>query len=269
MLKPMVILSLLAWGVGAAAEPAARNPTEKWNVNFADAQCVASRTYGTAKEPLHLVLKAPPLGEVMQIAVIKGGYSPQAEQVEARIRLDEGSPLKTSMLMFSAPRSNTRVYLLNMPAAEFSLVRQAKSLSIRSDGLNETFALSQMAPLLKIVEDCVADLRAVWNVADPQGAGSPLASRASGQLASLFKPEDYPSPAMQQNKGGSLRFAVLIDESGRVADCTIIETSGVPSLDAQTCFIIKERARFQPARDSAGKPAKDAAFQRVTWRLKG
>lgn len=269
MLKAILILSVLGWSVGGAAQPEVREPTAKWVVNFADAQCIASRAYGSSENPLHLILKAPPLGEVMQVAVVTKGSWPESRQVEANIRVDDGAPLATTMLMFSPPKNNTRVYMMNMPANDFSLVRQAGRLSIRSQGLDETFALSQMEPLLRVVDRCVADLRNVWNIGDPQGAQSVLADRASANMARLFDDTDYPTVALDQGKSGTVRFAVLIDETGRVSDCTIIETSGVAALDAQTCFVVKDRGRFRPARGLDGKPAKDAAIQLVRWKVGG
>ena len=65
----------------------------------------------------------------------------------------------------------------------------------------------------------------------------------------------------------SATFVLLIDETGRVADCTVIETSGVASLDAQTCGAVKLQARFKPAIGLDGKPAKDGVVQRVSWIL--
>lgn len=242
-------------------------PTSKWNVDFADAQCVASRAYGTKEEPLHLVLKAPPVGGVMQIALMRQGRLAGAEQVEATIGIDERRPAKANMLMYTPKGSKYRIYLLNMPSADFSLVRDAKSLSIRSVGLNETLGVSQMKPLLDVVDKCVTNLREVWNVTDPEGEQSPLAKRATANVSRFFSSSDYPAAAMRSNQSGTLRFAVLINESGRVADCTIIETSSVAVLDAQTCAIMMERGKFQPAEGKDGKPAKDGLIARITWKM--
>jgi len=68
---------------------------------------------------------------------------------------------------------------------------------------------------------------------------------------------------------GSVAFVLLIDEEGKVADCTVTETSGVASLDAQSCAIVKERAKFKPATGLDGKPSKSSYFQRISWRLEG
>jgi TonB family protein len=263
-LRFVFFLSLLGVTAAASAEPA-RQPTAKWNVNFADAQCLALRPYGSAEQPLHLVLKAPAVGGVMQIAVLRKGGETSPNQVDATVAIDQHPPLKTNMLMFTPKGSALRVYLLNMPSEDFSRVATAKSLSIRSSGLNETFALGQMGSLLKIMNECVLDLRKVWNVSDPAGEQSLLPKRAKGNLARFVRDGDYPAQALDENLSGTVKFAVLINEKGRVADCTIVETSGVAALDAQTCAIMMERAKFEPAMGPDGKPAKDAAVSRIRW----
>lgn len=73
--------------------------------------------------------------------------------------------------------------------------------------------------------------------------------------------------AIYEQQSGTVRVALLIDEKGRIADCAILDTSGTPVLDAQTCAILKERARFKPAIGPDGKPAKDGYIQRITWRV--
>jgi TonB family protein len=259
-----VALSIAA-AAGVAAEP--RAPTAKWNVNFGDAQCIAHRDYGTSAKPLRLVLKAPPVGDVMQVAVMQEAGTSHAQQVDSFVTIDGRRPLKTNLLMYTPKGSKERIYLVNMPSADFASVRQAKTLSVRSEGLNETFALSEMEPLLKVVDDCVADLRRVFNIGatgtDPVG----LTSRARTNLAKLFSDADYPAAAVMKGQSGRVRFALLIGEDGRVADCTIVATSGVPSLDSQACALLKTRAKFEPARDHEGKPAKDSVVGAIVWRV--
>ena len=259
---------LLAFAVAAAGEAAEpRAPTGKWNVNFADAQCIAHRDYGTPGKSLRLVLKAPPLGDVMQVAVLRQDRTSHAQQVDAFVKIDERRPLKTNLLMYSPKGSRERVYLLNMPSADFASVRQAKVLSVRSEGLNESFALSGMEPLLKVVDECVADLRRVFNVGIIGPDPSRFKRRASANLAKLFSSDDYPAYAMVKGQTGRVGFALLVGEDGRVADCTIVATSGVPSLDSQACALLKVRAKFEPALGVDGKPAKDSLVGAIVWRI--
>lgn len=267
LLKSLAGFITLAAAAGAGTAPGPRVPTGKWNVDFADAQCVALRDYGTAANPLRLVLKAPAVGDVMQVAVFRPAASTPPDQVTATLAIDDRPPIKTALLMYTSKTSKERVYLLNMRSAEFASVRRAKTLSVRSSGLNESFALSQMEPLLKIVDECVADLRRVWNVAaegaEPQG----LKSRAKADLVKLFSDDDYPAVSVMKGLSGKVRFVLLIAEDGRVADCTIVDTSGVPALDSQACALLKARAKFEPARGLDGKPAKDSHVGAIVWRM--
>jgi TonB family protein len=266
-LREIILLTLFVAAPAVAAEPAPRAPSGPWTVSFADAQCVAMRNYGTAEDPVHLTLKAPPLGDVMQLAVMKRAPNVRPAQVAATVQADQHPPLRTNLLTFTSGESGLRVYLLNMASADFTRVRDARTLSVRSSGLNETFTLSNVAPMMRAMERCVTDLRRVWNVVEPTGEQSRNPRRPSANLASLFRPEDYPHDAAVRERQGRVGLVVLVDEAGQVADCTVIATSGVAALDAQSCAVMKARARYEPARDSDGRPAKDAVIARISWRL--
>lgn len=266
MLKFAIAASFLLSSAGAWAQDA-RAPKGAWVVDFDDAQCVATRPYGSEKEPLHLVLKAPPLGDVMQVALAQKGGNSAAEQIDGTVRIDNRPALKTNLLTYSVGETKTRIYTLNMASKDFEAMRSASRIRIRSASLNENLALSQMENLLKIMGDCVADLRRVWNVQADPDAPSPLQQRAKGNLAGIITGDDYPGIAQYKELTGGVRIVALIDEKGRVADCTVVETSGVASLDAQTCALLKRRAKFEPAVGADGKPAKDAVSQRIVWSL--
>lgn len=260
---------LICASLSAAADAASRSPTGRWIVNFDDSQCFAIRGYGTKEAPLDLVLKVPPLGNVMQISVIRPGKGGRyAEQREATITFDGAQSVATTLLAFTPPKSGQRLFRVNLPLEHFAAARKAKALSIRASGdLDETFALTQMEPLLKVLDECVVGLRKFWNVTEEEVGISNL-KEGPRSLSGLFRAEDYPGVAMEELRQGTVTFVLLIDESGRVADCTVSETSGVAVLDAQSCAVVKERARFKPAVGLDGKPAKAGFTQRVSWRIR-
>jgi TonB family protein len=265
LLRPVLIaVVLVSATIAAAAGP--REPTGKWIVNFADAQCIAYRDYGAKGSP-RLLIKAPPLGDVMQVAVLREAGRTSAEQVDAFVAIDQRRPLKTNLLVYTPKDAKERVYLLNLPSADFTPVRQARTLSVRSEGLNETFALSQMEPLLKVMDDCLADLRKVFHIGADGAEPTELQSRAKANLVKLFSSNDYPGVAIVNRQSGRVKFALLIGEDGRVADCTVVETSGVAALDSQACALLKIRAKFEPALGRDGKPAKDAVVGSIVWRM--
>lgn len=278
----MAAISLAS--LAAAPGPVARQPTGKWVVNFDASQCIATRNYGSAEDSLYLVLKAPPLGDVLQIGILRTGYVRNAAQIDGEIFFDENSPVQTNLLEYGVKRLNQRALLVNLPLQELAPMRAASTIRIRarreqqvigtrlrvsSHSTDQRFALAQMPQLLKLLDTCVGDLRRVWNVVEEGRRATVFKEPPSGDLQGVFKAEDYPADAIINEQSGSATLAVLIDEGGRVADCTVAGTSRVASLDAQSCAIIKERARFKPAIGLDGKPAKSSWIQRITWRLAG
>jgi protein TonB len=78
---------------------------------------------------------------------------------------------------------------------------------------------------------------------------------------------DYPDDASRARRTGSVTTRLDIAPDGRVTGCTIIRSSGTPSLDRTTCRLIEQRFRFEPARDSAGNPVPGVAGWRQDWWL--
>lgn len=57
---------------------------------------------------------------------------------------------------------------------------------------------------------------------------------------------------LRRNHGGVVRLRYRIDVDGRVNDCTILQSSGMPDFDRDTCSRITARFRFRAARDAQG-----------------
>ncbi|HEX8215928.1 MAG TPA: energy transducer TonB, partial [Allosphingosinicella sp.] len=54
---------------------------------------------------------------------------------------------------------------------------------------------------------------------------------------------------------------------GRVTGCVIRESSGSSVLDAATCRLLVQRARYAPAEDSQGRRTADVAAVAIVWGL--
>ncbi|MEQ7873259.1 energy transducer TonB [Sphingomonas sp. ASV193] len=91
--------------------------------------------------------------------------------------------------------------------------------------------------------------------------------KPSQNYASLMRDDDYPQDALDKHETGTVRFAIDIAPDGRVAQCTITQSSGSASLDRRTCDIIRKRARYAPPVDSNGKPATGHDVSSVSWYL--
>jgi TonB family protein len=234
-------------------------------VDFARHQCLASREYRTGTPPLYLAFKPAPSGDVMQISlVLLRRASTIAVEEPVEIRFDDGAPIKTSLLAFGSKDIDRQVLRINLPLASFAAAPRAARLSIKAPRIiDEQLQLSSMPVLMKQIDACLADLRTYWNV-----EGGTLASKAQPvkPLAQYFDAELYPEISVRGEQSGDVRFVLLIDEAGNVADCMVTATSSVPALDAQTC-IAATKVKFKPALGPDCKAARDSIFSRIRWVL--
>jgi protein TonB len=83
----------------------------------------------------------------------------------------------------------------------------------------------------------------------------------------LVSIDDYPAAARAQGLTGTARVRLDVAPTGRVTGCTILASSGTALLDAATCRLLSSRARFEPARDGAGKPVAGAVEVELPWSL--
>jgi protein TonB len=92
-------------------------------------------------------------------------------------------------------------------------------------------------------------------------------ARARANLASYVSDEDYPNSAARAEEQGTTRFRLGVGPDGRVNECTVTASSGSSALDSATCRLMKQRARFTPARDSDGRPTSDSVASAIRWVL--
>lgn len=260
-----LLATLAAPALAAAAVPL--QPTSKWNVDFGDAHCIAMRNYGTDASLLMLAIKASPVGDVMQVSLVRPSMKQETNQYPGSMTIGDLPPTKVSVLGYRAKGSKNRIDAINLPLDQYQPLRTASVVRLRSAGeIDASFALSDMAPVARALDRCVAGLRSVWNIGggDAVFASFPTSKKP---LRQYFSSDDYPNVAAQGGATGIVGMTMLIDETGKVASCMVTATSGFASLDAQSCAIITVRAKFAPATGHDGKPIKSVYVQRIRWLL--
>lgn len=258
---------LIAVAIGSIGAAQPRQPTARWVVNYDDAQCVATRNYGTADKPLFLGLKPSPTGSVMRVMLVRNGGSSAAEQRPAWVRFDGQAAIAAKALSFGDSKTKQLVASINLPMATFAANRGASSIEIRGSWFNEQLAVPGLPGVMAAFDDCLANLRKVWNVGEEYESGIMQPARSTRPLAQLFRSSTYPAQAIREGDTGRVGIALLIDEAGKVRDCMIDETSGFATLDTMSCYTISTQARFEPALGADGRPTKSASFHRIKWRI--
>lgn len=99
---------------------------------------------------------------------------------------------------------------------------------------------------------------------DGDGGGTLLRWK-SGRL----KDSDYPRAALAAGVSGTVHMRFTVGVKGRVTDCTVTRSSGNAELDETTCRLIRERLRYAPSRDAAGKPIPEIVTGEHRWTAYG
>jgi TonB family protein len=159
-------------------------------------------------------------------------------------------------------------HLINLGGRDVAALRAASRLEVKvKEAADLSFPLGSIAGAWSELDACLSRLRNSWNVAEGESERLASGPQAVAPLASLVSDADYPRMALREGQSGATGFVLLVDETGAVNDCTLTETSGAAALDLRACAIFTERARFKPAVDREGRPAKGAIATRLRWVL--
>ena len=101
----------------------------------------------------------------------------------------------------------------------------------------------------------------------PTPAFDPVSAKPRNDPALWITANDYRPSWIRREWVGTARFTLNIAANGRVENCTITGSTGHGALDAATCKLIQKRAKFQPARSSAGEAVPGTFTNAVRWEL--
>jgi TonB family protein len=95
-------------------------------------------------------------------------------------------------------------------------------------------------------------------------AGAAAIPVPRGPLQSTISANDYPQ-GLAASAARSVAVTLVVGPDGRVANCTIVTSSGTPVLDATTCRLLRSRSRFTPASDASGSPTAGEVSATIDW----
>jgi len=251
-----------------SAQPAAATqlqPVSKWAVDFGDDRCVAYRTFGSNDHPVHLLLKPSPIGDVLQVQLAERGVNRSASPQRLSLTLGSNEPISVPQLQYGV--GGKQVRMINLSKEQTDKLSASTTLQWSEPGKQYLLALGPMTNLIETVEKCREMLADAWNATLTKRVMLQAPPTPAKPLVSLFSTEDYPSDAAFKDQSGFSHVVIMVNEKGQVVDCSLIATSGVAVLDAQTCIILRKRAKFAPAIGADGKPTKGIFHQLVNWKM--
>jgi hypothetical protein len=264
------------------AEPSFKtlSPSSTWNVNYAEDSCQLLRSFGPENERITLRLEqfAPsehfyltiaghplkstgtlrttlklgfPPGPISEITALSGTFGEQNNQfVMAGSWTFRGS----------AGKANPAVSILTEARKVTSFVIDQKH-----DDADYIVATGPMDKPMAALRTCTDELVRHWGLdVEAQRTLTSPASPLTSQVTWL-KASDYPIEAWQSGASAVVNFRLMVDATGTPTDCALQASTAGEAFRELTCRLLLKRARFTPARDSAGKPIASYFISAVQW----
>lgn len=230
-------------------------PISQWESIPSDVRCSVERSYGDSAKPTVLGVHESISAESFELIVAGiGKGAPILQELAGGINL-RGDSIKRWSLHFVNSKGGS-IDKFGLTSPEMSKVASAEVISFHADGaLDQSFALTGLADALRQLDQCTARLRQEWRVDEPDSEVG-----IKGPRDDIRTPFARAAPAWSQlhMRPGIVQFIVLVDETGKIADCDVKETAGAPLLEELGCELIKGETKAVPARDRSGKGVKDS-----------
>jgi TonB family protein len=254
----------MSWPVAAQRPPAVWTPTGKWTVEYADRQCLASRTFVRDGQSLAVVLAPTPASDLGELWLLTD--DPRLALGRTQIQTGGAAIEAKGMTLTGLTASKQRVWRAGLQGEELQRLWAKGRLDIQSSKLVAAMALPALASVRGALRDCMEGLLKEWGFPASTARLTRYATPQKKVMA-YVTPEDYPSAAIQEGASGTSEIMVTVGLDGRAKDCRVLKSAGHQALDATTCAILVRRARFEPALDASGKAVEASFITRMTWQV--
>jgi hypothetical protein len=264
----------------APEEPLILAPSSAWNLDYGLESCTLSRTFGEGDDLLFLYMKQTQPGYAFDLSIAGGmlGKPRPAFGTTVRFGQDPEQKFKESVWITQATDGRP-VLLLNRnrfalwdeatkaytpPSAE-----RLKSLDRFAFNVPKmkpfTLATGRMDQPMAALQACEDDLVKTWGFDPAQLATLSKQPEPMSNPGTWISPDSYPEQQNRTREGALLDFRIVVDATGRAESCVIQSAVGDKVFADSACRQLMANARFKPALDAAGHPARALWFNRVFY----
>jgi TonB family protein len=249
-----------------AADVAAPTPASAWKISSEPYACHLERSFGEGAQSVELQLRRQVTMGPLRWIILFPSQDRRSARVDGSVEKlpqQEKSNFEGARAALSSGGQN---YLMWKSAATDEAFADDQILRITASGkLNWSLQASNMAKAVAGLDACASGLRKDLGYNENVAVKpEPVMDPHPGYWATN---DDYPQQSRRNRDEGIVSFLLMVSETGTVADCHILESSGFTELDAKTCALMRERAKFHPAKDAKGDAVSSQYTNRVMWKL--
>ncbi len=265
-MRTIMLAALVAWASGG--DPPTLQPAAPWNLDYGDSRCSLTRTYGDTAAPVTLMFEPGFFGGTVT-TLVTGTRKQLGRQGSTNVTLTvpgREASIQAAGTRFHLPTGDSAVLRYVLESNELESLVDAPAIAIDTqNGPSVVIALSLGKSAIASLRRCEADLLRKFGYDATKVAR--VAKPPRSNPGAFMTDRDYPEAARKADVQGPTFVGMTIGINGRLSDCRILRSSGVPSLDQATCLILSERGRFQPGLDADGQPIESYQALNFDWRL--
>jgi TonB family protein len=256
------MIAILALAAAESATPLA--PAGKWQIEYADNMCVASRTFGTIPHSVVFGIRPWPRSKAAEIFLATREAAGKSDKGDGSIVLaPSGSVANGGYWSFYDSKTGQRVTQLRVGAEDIAHLATATTVTITVGKQKVAVAPTAMPAVLAALKTCNANLMQSWGF-DPR-EDDLIATEAKKRGGSQYG-DFYPAAAVPLHAEGTTTIVWTIAVDGHVSACRVVATSGYAMLDEASCSEVKS-AQYTPAIGKDGKPMESHSTGRISWVL--
>lgn len=282
-LRPVILAAVAASLLPgqAFAETKVVTATSPWKVDYTGTACHLQRGFGSAAEPMLVQFEQLAPGDNFNFTVAGSAFSgvselthatlstgPDRKSISTRFTLGDmnAGGQKLTTLFFMGTTLNGHAEDGKQPE-KVTPEREAQvnSLFVSWGGKEVQIGTGPLAKAFAAMGSCTEGLVKSWGLDPAQQKTLSRWPRPLSEPSSWLPPGSYPSDLADEGRQALVDVRLLIDPAGAISDCQVVNGYSEPRFAKVTCDRIRERAKFEPALDSAGQPVASYAVRRVRW----
>lgn len=241
-------------------------PSSPWNVDYAEAECRLSRTFGTDADSLTLRISRGVNLKAVEYTVASKSLKIRDWNYRVLLRLEPGgTSYKLPMLWYRLPSGEAALQVFGESGLNLAEIASTRTLSMEFDGAEPLqLAVGNLDKPLAALDACYDDLLTGWNI-DPAAVRNLKAAAQPVDIGSWRVFENgWARDAPKDKKWMTVRLDV--NETGKATECKALASSGSAELDAKVCAMSVKNARFIPAISVSGEKVGAPFLLRIQMR---
>lgn len=267
----------------AQSAPVSLPRTAPWEMNYDADSCHLRATFGSGDQKILMDLTRNAPSDMFDVTLYGKQLTTDDLKVDIEFAFGRQQPLRKFSALGGASSSTDKLPLLILSGLRIDNKARSDSgaelfqkITPEDESAATEFTIrlssshffkletGSLAAPFRAMRKCTDDLVVSWGY-DPEALAKLTKGPALSDIENILKSIDYPRSALEQGQSGRVVVRFDIDATGKATRCHVLYSTAGDEFAKTTCRLILKRAKWTPALDEFGKPAKSYYIRTIHW----